>query len=144
MKGQSVLHSSASDDWLTPPELFERLDRKWRFTLDPCACDGHVLDDAMKSCTRADDGLSLDWSGWSVYCNPPYSNIAAWVEKAASHRDNALIVMLIPARTDTRYWHKHIEGKALKVEFLPGRLKFGRPDGSKSQSAPFPSCLVYF
>jgi len=96
-----------------------------------------------KALTKEDDGLSFSWAGQRVFVNPPYSQISKWVEMAWKHRDTAIIVMLIPARTDTAYWHDYIEGYA-RVEFIRGRLKFVRMDGGKSTSAPFPSCLVYF
>jgi site-specific DNA-methyltransferase (adenine-specific) len=144
MKGDGVLHSSESDEWLTPWELFSRLQFKWGFTLDPCANESSPLMTEIASCNKKEDGLKFDWASWIVFCNPPYSAISDWVAKAHSHRHDAVTVMLIPSRTDTKYWHKYIQNDALKVEFLPGRLKFRRPDGGKSTSAPFPSCLVYF
>lgn len=136
-------HTSDSDEWGTPSDLFDRLDRKWNFTLDPCANGARVLKFAWEAYTKRDDGLLISWAGHRVFCNPPYSQIDQWVAKAAAHKDDALIVMLIPARTDTKYWHEHIEGRA-RVEFIRGRLKFVRMDGGKATSAPFPSCLVYF
>jgi site-specific DNA-methyltransferase (adenine-specific) len=89
----------------------------------------------------ADNGLEKDWSGNRVFCNPPYSNISTWVEKCYREgcKDNTLVVMLIPARTDTRYFHDYILHRA-EVRFVRGRLKFG--DGKNS--APFPSMLVIF
>lgn len=143
----SALFTSESDEWGTPIELFCRLDRKWNFSLDPCASrDRPLKEDKFQFLEyhKGLDGLSKDWSGSVAFVNPPYSEISKWVEKAASHKDEALIVMLIPARTDTIYWHKWIEGKVLAVEFLGGRLRFARTNGEKAGSAPFPSCLVYF
>ena len=144
MKGNGVLHSAESDEWLTPLDLFERLDNKWMFNLDPCACPGFELKLGLTYCEKVHNGLEFDWTAHTAFVNPPYSQIADWVAKAHSHRHDAVTVMLIPSRTDTRYWHKYIQNDALRVEFLPGRLKFRRPDGGKSTSAPFPSCLVYF
>jgi phage N-6-adenine-methyltransferase len=148
MKGDSALHSSESDEWLTPLDLFERLDEKWRFDLDPCANNENPLPSLRELVHIVKDwgidAFEYEWCGRRVFCNPPYSQIEDWVAKAHSHRHDAVTVMLIPSRTDTKYWHKYIQNDALKVEFLPGRLKFRRPDGGKSTSAPFPSCLVYF
>lgn len=161
MKGNGPLHSSESDEWLTPLDLFERLNAKWNFTLDPCATPQGVLPfmpinliyqtgfnpkQIAQGSSRffALSGLEFNWANQRVFCNPPYSAISDWVAKAHSHRHDAVTVMLIPSRTDTKYWHQYIQNDALRVEFLPGRLKFRRPDGGKSTSAPFPSCLVYF
>ena len=79
--------------------------------------------------------------GHRVFCNPPYSEISKWVEKAfrESRNDNTLVVMLIPARTDTRYFHNFINNRA-EVRFVRGRLKFG----DAKTSAPFPSMVVVF
>lgn len=144
MKGDRVLHSAESDEWLTPLDLFERLHRKWNFDFDPCCYHAALLPGDLINITSDDNGLECIWTNHRVFCNPPYSQISDWVAKAHSHRHDAVTVMLIPSRTDTKYWHKYIQNDALKVEFLPGRLKFRRPDGVKSKSAPFPSCLVYF
>ena len=76
-----------------------------------------------------------------MFCNPPYSNISAWVEKAfrETRNDNTLVVLLIPARTDTRYFHDFIYQRA-EIRFIKGRLKFG----DSKNSAPFPSMVVIF
>lgn len=88
------------------------------------------------------NGLIQDWGGQRVYCNPPYGRtVGDWVEKAAkeSRKENTIVVMLLPARTDTKWFHKYIYGRAT-IRFIRGRLKFG---GSKN-SAPFPSMIVIF
>lgn len=79
--------------------------------------------------------------GYTVFCNPPYSQIARWVEKAfdEGHKDNTTVVLLIPARTDTRYFHNFIYGRS-EIRFIHGRLKFGEA----VNSAPFPSMVVIF
>ena len=76
-----------------------------------------------------------------MFCNPPYSNIARWVEKAFTEtkNNNTLVVMLIPSRTDTRYFHNYIYNRA-EIRFIKGRLKFG----NSKNSAPFPSMIVIF
>ena len=88
-----------------------------------------------------DDGLTQNWGGCRVFCNPPYSQIEKWAAKAfyETKQDNTLVVLLIPARTDTKYFHNYIAGRA-EIRFIKGRLKFG---GGKN-SAPFPSMLVIF
>lgn len=130
-----VLFSHSSDEWSTPLELFNRLNDLYFFTLDPCSTDSNCLCD--KHFTISDDGLSKDWSFNSVFCNPPYSQISKWVQKAVSS-EFCDTVLLLPARTDTKWFHDLIYGK-YPIEFLRGRLKFG----NSKNSAPFPSMLVY-
>ena len=135
-----VLFSSKTDNWATPPEVFKDLDNEFKFTLDPCASkENHKCD---KYFTKEENGLLQDWGGQRVYCNPPYGRtVGDWVEKAAkeSRKENTTVVMLLPARTDTKWFHKYIYGRAT-IRFIRGRLKFG---GSKN-SAPFPSMIVIF
>ena len=115
---------------------FDELDREFHFTLDPCATPENAK--CKKFYTIDDDGLSKDWSGETVFCNPPYGReISKWVEKAATSATTT--VMLIPARTDTTYFHDYIYGQA-EIRFIRGRVKFG---DSKS-GAPFPSMIVVF
>ena len=96
---------------------------------------------APKFYTIKEDGLAQSWAGQVVFCNPPYSQAAQWIEKAyqEGHQTNTTVVLLIPARTDTRYFHNYILNRA-EVRFIKGRLKFG---GSKN-AAPFPSMLVIY
>lgn len=112
--------TSNNEEWETPQDLFNELNKEYHFTLDPCASElNHKCD---KYFTKADDGLSKDWTGETVFCNPPYGrNIKAWVKKCSEEK--ATVVMLIPARTDTSYFHDYIYGKA-EIIFLRGRLKF--------------------
>lgn len=129
--------SSQTDDWATPQDFFDRLDAIFDFTLDPCADAQNAK--CSKYFTKYDDGLSQSWDGERVYVNPPYGRqIGAWVKKAAEAR--ALVVCLLPARTDTRWWHDYVVGGGGQVFFLKGRLRFG--DGSAP--APFPSAVVIF
>ena len=131
--------SSKSNDWATPHQTFNELDNEFNFTLDPCA--SHQNAKCEKYFTKEDDGLSQDWSNEIVFMNPPYGReIGKWVEKA--YRESlkgAVVVCLIPARTDTKYWHNFIFPYA-EIRFIKGRLKFG---GSKN-SAPFPSAIVIY
>lgn len=123
-----------------PPSFFNEVNKEFNFNLDPCSTDeNHKCD---KYYTIKDDGLSKDWSGHNVWCNPPYGrNIGKWVEKCYREgcMDNTLVVLLIPARTDTKYFHDYILHRA-EIRFIPGRLKFG----NSNNSAPFPSMLVIF
>lgn len=89
-----------------------------------------------------DDGLSLDWGGSTVFCNPPYGTaLPKWIKKSyeEAKKPGTTVVMLIPARTDSRAFHEYIYRKA-EIRFIKGRLKFG---GSK-WNAPFPSMVVVF
>lgn len=139
MKNKAALFSSNSDEWATPSEIFNELDREFCFDLDPCASEENAKCPTFFS--KEEDGLSKNWGGYRVFCNPPYSDIAQWVEKAyrEGHKDGTLVVLLIPARTDTRYFHDFILHRS-EIRFLRGRLKFG----DARNSAPFPSMVVIF
>ena len=133
-----VMFSSKSDIWATPNEFFKNLNSEYNFTLDPCALPENAK--CKKYYTPEQDGLKQDWSNEIVFCNPPYSEIEKWVEKAHKETFNgAKTVMLIPARTDTRWFHAYIY-KKYEIHFIKGRLKFG----DQKNSAPFPSMLVVF
>lgn len=148
MRNLKTMLSSEDMTWETPQDFFDRLNYEFRFTLDPCATKENAK--CKKFYTKEDDGLSKDWTGEVVFCNPPYgTEIKNWVEKC--YNEKALSVMLIPARTDTRYFHDYIylsyEKPWMKripeIRFIKGRLKFkGKQKGSGS--APFPSMLVIF
>lgn len=136
----SLMFSRKEDGWESPQDFYDRLNSEFHFTLDP-SCSKETAK-CKKYYTVEDDGLSKDWSGETVYCNPPYGRvIAKWVEKAhvESKKPGTTIVMLLPARTDTKWFHDHIYGKA-EIRFIKGRLKFG---GSKI-NAPFPNIVVIF
>ena len=136
----ALMFSSKTNEWGTPQTLFDELDREFHFTLDPCST--HENAKCRKHYTQEDDGLSQDWTGEVVFCNPPYGReIPKWVEKAATSQ--ATTVMLIPARTDTRYFHDWIYGKA-EIRFLRGRVRFEREPGVPGDAAPFPSMIVVF
>lgn len=134
----SGLRSSARDDWETPPDLFADLDREFGFSLDPCATDSTAK--CQRYFTREQNGLAQDWSGETVFMNPPYGRvIGQWMRKAwESSRGGATVVCLVPARTDTAWWHDYAARG--EVRFLRGRLKFGGQTGN----APFPSAVVVF
>ena len=137
------LFSSDSNEWETPQTLFNQLDKEYNFTLDPCSTSDNAK--CKKFYTKEDDGLSKDWGGESVFVNPPYGReIKHWVEKSykESLKPNTKVVMLIPARTDTKYWHEWIFGEA-EIVFLKGRIKFEQ-GGVAKNTAPFPSALVIY
>ena len=135
---KELMFSSKTDLWETPQDLFDKLNNEFHFTLDVCATPENAKCDSFY--TKEQDGLSHPWKG-VVWCNPPYGKqIGSWVRRGffASQSGNT-VVMLLPARTDTRWFHEYIYGKA-EIRFIRGRLKFG---GSKN-SAPFPSMVIVF
>lgn len=133
--------SSVKDDWATPRKLYESLNAEFDFTIDVCANEWNAKHDRFFDPNKT-DALLEDWSGERCFMNPPYGRgIAAWIAKARRESERgALVVGLIPARTDTRYWWSDIFGFA-EVRFLKGRVKFERIDGA-THSAPFPSAVV--
>ena len=134
-----VMFSSNSDEWSTPQDVFDILDQEFRFTLDPCASESNHK--CERYFTKDDDGLSMDWGGERVFCNPPYSKIADWVRKSyeETRKSGTVVALLIPSRTDTRYFHDYIYNRS-EIRFIKGRLRFGE----SKNSAPFPSMIVIF
>jgi site-specific DNA-methyltransferase (adenine-specific) len=139
---RKIMFSKKSDEWATPQWLFDDLNKVHGFTLDPastdenCKCPNHF--------TMEDDGLTKDWLGETVFINPPYSKCFDWVKKAHSEaqKESTKVVMLLPARTDTKWFHQFCLDKNVvnEVCFVKGRLKFG----DQTNSAPFPSMVVTF
>ena len=139
MSNLKPLVTSKSDEWSTPNVVFDDLDAEFHFTLDPCATnENHKCETYF---TIEQNGLLQDWGGQIVFCNPPYSNIGAWVEKAfrEGRKDKTVVVLLIPSRTDTRYFHDFIYNRA-EIRFVKGRIKFG----TSNNNAPFSSMIVIF
>jgi|TARA_Y100000310_G_scaffold334537_1_gene414556 site-specific DNA-methyltransferase (adenine-specific) len=138
---QQVMFSSKSKEWGTPQHFFDKLNKRFGpFTLDPCANSSNYK--VVKHFTADENGLEQDWGGHVVFMNPPYGRgIKEWIKKAyeESRKEDTTVVMLIPARTDTRYWHDYVM-KANDLYFVKGRLKFGNGENS----APFPSAVVVF
>ncbi len=133
----AVHYSSATDLWATPQDFFNKLNVEFNFELDVCALPENT------KCSRffspSDNGLIQKWSG-ICWMNPPYGRvIGEWVKKAyESSLDGATVVCLVPARTDTRWWHEYcMKGE---IRFVKGRLKFG----DSKDSAPFPNAVVIF
>jgi site-specific DNA-methyltransferase (adenine-specific) len=136
-----VLFSSKNEVWATPQDFFDRLNQEFNFTLDPCALPENAK--CKLYFTPETNGLIQSWQGYNVFCNPPYGrNIADWVEKCYRESRNiqTKVILLIPARTDTIYFHQYIYKIAQDIRFVKGRLKFG---GAKN-AAPFPSMVVIF
>lgn len=137
---KDVMFSSATDNWATPQDFFDKLNAEFHFDLDVCADEiNHKCD---KYYTKEQDGLQMPWKG-IVWCNPPYGReIGKWVRKALfASVGGATVVMLIPARTDTKWFHDYIYKRDnVEIRFVRGRLKFG----NSKNSAPFPSMVVVF
>jgi phage N-6-adenine-methyltransferase len=134
-----ALFTSATDEWATPKAFFAKLDRRYGFTLDPCATPDNAKCELYF--TREQDGLVQDWGTHRVFCNPPYGRqIGKWARKCfeASQR-GALVVLFVPARTDTKWFHAWVQGNA-EITFVRGRLLFGNADAC----APFPSMLAVY
>ena len=134
------LFTSNSDEYSTPMDLFNTLNNEFNFTLDPCSTDENAK--CNKHYTKTENGLIQDWNNEVVFCNPPYGRqIGLWVKKCYEHFvSGGVAVMLIPARTDTLYFHKYIYNIATEIRFIKGRLKFG----DTNNSAPFPSMIVIY
>ena len=133
---------NTKDRWETPPYFFNRLNDIFGFTLDPAAShENHLCD---KYYTIEEDGLKQDWQGETVFVNPPYSHIQEWVKKCYEEgiKYMTTVVLLIPVRSDTRYWHKYVM-KATEIWLCKGRIAFYL-DGKKMGSSTFPSAVIVF
>ena len=137
---QPGMFTSRSDEWATPQALFDALHEEFSFNLDACATEANAK--LPRYFSAAVDGLRQDWGGARVFCNPPYSSVSAWAAKCKAEAGRAgVIVLLVPARTDTRWFHDSVwNGAASEVRFLKGRLKYN--DGPSN--APFPSLLAIY
>ena len=130
------MFSSNTDMWATPQDFFDVINKEFNFTVDVCATAENTKCGLFF--TPEQDGLKQKWEG-ICYMNPPYGrSIGKWIQKAYnSSKEGAVVVGLLPARTDTKWFHEYIYNKA-EIRFIKGRLKFG---GCKN-SAPFPSMVV--
>ena len=138
----NTMMSSKKMDWQTPQAFFDKLNQEFNFTLDPATNGTNAL--CSKFFTEAQDALAQSWQGETCYVNPPYGRVLKnWIRKAyeESQDPNTTVVMLIPARTDTKYWHEYVM-QASEIRFVQGRLKFG--GGQTNDPAPFPSAVVVF
>ncbi|MCC6117631.1 phage N-6-adenine-methyltransferase [Lactiplantibacillus plantarum] len=139
------LFTSNKEDWETPSDFFNDLNKKYHFKWDLAASDDNAK--CSNYFTHDDNSLEQNWGGLdgNLFINPPYGReLKLWVEKASkTHlKSGQYLVMLIPSRTDTSYWHDYIFNHA-EIEFLRGRLKF-EVGGISGDSAPFPSALVIY
>lgn len=156
----ALMFSKASDEWSTPQDFYDALDAEFEFDLDAAA--SHDNHKAPSYITAEGDALSQCWVEWmnadgpppygpsepTVWLNPPYSRCREFVAKAAAERQKGCtVVMLVPSRTDTRWFHehlwdanKHAARPGIELRFVKGRLKFG----GQTNCAPFPSMVVVF
>ncbi len=141
----AALLSSKRMNYCTPQDFFDQLNDEFHFTLDAAATDKSAK--CATYYTPETDGLKAPWdvSNGAVFCNPPYGReIGNWVRKAYEEAQNGTtIVLLIPARTDTAYFHDYIYGKA-EIRFVRGRLRFTDEDKKAYGCAPFPSMVVIY
>ena len=138
MPKRSVHYSSKTCEWATPRWLFDALNAEFGFELDPCATQGNAK--CKRFFTKAEDGLKQDWGAVTVFMNPPYGRpIRRWMAKAfESARNGATVVCLVPARTDTEWWHRYVMKGEIRL--FKGRITF---EGG-AHGAPFPSAVVVF
>jgi len=129
---------TTSDIWLTPPYILEALGK---FDLDPCASTDRPWDTAKHHYTKEDDGLKHDWAG-RIFLNPPYGKeLKIWLERLAKHGNG---IALVPARTDTKWFHSLVWQSADGVFFKKGRIKFFRENGELGKQPSFPPCLIAY
>lgn len=127
---RDLMCSRKSDDWSTPKDFYDKLDQEFHFDYDPCPLRSNDC-----------DALFKDWNG-NIFVNPPYSNISNFLEKGLLelYKGNAkVVVFLVPARTDTKWFHGFVLDKA-EIRFIKGRLKFG----DSINNAPFPSLVLVY
>jgi len=140
--------SSEKNDWETPQWLFDELDKEFEFELDVCASRENQK--IAFYFTERQDSLNIDWKSeldqsiiktYNCWMNPPYGRkIGKWIKKANEEaKKGCIVVALLPARTDTKWFHEYIYKKH-EIRFLKGRLKFVGAE----HSAPFPSMIVVF
>lgn len=136
---QKAMVSSKSNEWATPQDLFDKLNKEFNFDLDPCST--HKNAKCSHHFTIKDDGLKKSWAGSNVFMNPPYGgHTRDWIKKALEESSNSVVVCLIVSATDRSYWHDFIFPFAGQIRFLRGRVKFG----DSKNTAPFASAIVIF
>jgi len=137
-----TLFSNKKTDWETPINLFNELNKRYNFTLDVCANENNFK--VINYINEEKNGLLQDWNNNICWMNPPYGKeIGKWVEKALfeSKKENCTVVSLLPARTDTKWFHNYILNQSnVEIIFMKGRLKFG----DSKNSAYFSSMVVLF
>lgn len=135
----SGLFTSRTEEWETPAYVFLSLNKEFDFQVDVCATSENTKCKIFFD--KSVNGLKREWSPFKCWMNPPYGrNISSWMKKAYEESQRgALVVCLIPSRTDTKWWHKWVM-KSAEIRFISGRISFG----NSKQSAPFPSCIAIY
>lgn len=147
------MFSRASDEWATPQDFYDRLHAEFGFRWDVAATPTNSKcgsDYFGPGSPWGEDALAIDWGACGIrrnWMNPPYSRVREFIAKADDERYNGVLtVALVPARTDTRWWHDHVWGfdhrprRGIEVRFVKGRLRFG----GAAAGAPFPSVVIVF
>lgn len=129
------LHATHAEEWSAPRAVYQPLDAEFHFTLDACATADNAK--CPRYFTKDQDGLDQAWGEETVWCNPPFRDVAAWVRKASIEK-GATTVLLVPSRTDTDWWHRYVWTKA-EIRWIRGRLRF-----NAKANAPFPCCIIVF
>jgi phage N-6-adenine-methyltransferase len=137
--------ASGKDNWITPPHIIKALEERYGPLFDPCPADSNLQ--ILSTWDGKTDGLEMNWPQDQVcFVNPPFSNLAAWAKKVwqQSYHYGVEVVMLLPARTDTKYFHNFICNDA-ELEFFKGRIRFINPEtGKPGEAAPFPTMLAHY
>lgn len=133
------LFTSRTEEWETPDYVFLALKKEFDFQVDVCATSENAK--CKIYFDKSVDGLKREWSPFRCWMNPPYGrDISKWMRKAFNESQRgALVVCLIPSRTDTKWWHDWVM-RASEIRFVSGRINFG----NSKNSAPFPSCIVIY
>ena len=132
---------SYSQEYFTPTWLFNRLNARFQFTLDPASCA--AADKGIPYFTKEDNGLVQDWTGQAVFCNPPFNLSKEFLEKCVNSELRPS-VFFVAVRPDTHYWHTDVWPHATDILFFKGRSKFENAEGGTYRNAQFPTCLVGF
>ncbi|EOT38241.1 phage N-6-adenine-methyltransferase [Enterococcus dispar] len=142
-----AIMTSDNQDWETPQELFDNLNNEFDFELDAFASDKNAK--CKHFFTERDDAFQQDWTKYkSIFINPPYTSkvqdeVLKKINDTISSNWMGVIVLLIPARTDTKRWHDYIFNKADDIRFIKGRLRF-EVDGIPRGSSTFPSAVIVY
>ena len=139
LRDMNVHFSSKTPEWETPQDFFDEIQKEFHLDQDVCASGENTK--CVGFWSKENNGLIQNWKGMRCWMNPPYGRtIGDWVRKAAIG-GGAIVVCLLPARTDTKYFHEYIyKNPKAEIRFIKGRLKFG----DSKNSAPFPSCIAIF
>jgi len=155
MQGQDVLFSSRNPNYQTPPSLYAALNREFLFTLDPATDSGNWLQ-TPKFYTRETHGLSQSWAGERFFLNPPFARknrkkgiegfpIEPWIEKSWKESlEGATGALLVPARMDTKWFHRWVIGNAEEIRLIPHRVRFWLNGVESESGAGFPSMIVVY